>query len=122
MRFSRKCRGIGLLAVASTAFASLTQPVRAQTATPAANLVDQLVGPETHADVDIAALRQQAVDRIKSRADPTALERPPIAPQLLKLPRRDSDRHGNEKQKPVRCHEWNLVSRPKSTAGSDLQR
>jgi OmpA-OmpF porin, OOP family len=86
MRFSRKRRGIGLLAVASIAFALLTQPVRAQTATPASNLVDQLVGPETHADIDIAALRQQAVDRIKSRADATALERPPIAPQLLTLP------------------------------------
>jgi outer membrane protein OmpA-like peptidoglycan-associated protein len=86
MWFSRKRRGIGLLAVASIAFPLLTQPVRAQTATPASNLVDQLVGPETHADIDIAALRQQAVDRIKSGADATALERPPIAPQLLKLP------------------------------------
>ena len=68
-----------MLAVASIAFALLTQPVRAQTATPASNLVDQLVGPETHADIDIAALRQQAVDRIKSRVDATALERSPKA-------------------------------------------
>jgi outer membrane protein OmpA-like peptidoglycan-associated protein len=86
MWFSWKRRGIGLLAVASIAFPLLTQPVRAQTATPASSLVDQLVGSETHADIDIAALRQEAVDRIKSGADATALERPPIAPQLLKLP------------------------------------
>ena len=86
MRFSRKCRGVGLLAVTSIAFAFPTQPLLAQTAAPASNLVDQLVGPETPADIDVAALRQQAVDRIKSRADATPLKRPPIAPQLLKLP------------------------------------
>jgi OmpA-OmpF porin, OOP family len=86
MRFSGKRRGIGLLAVASIAFALPTQPVRAQTAAPASSLVDQLLGSETPADIDVAALRQQAVDRIKSRADATASKRPPIAPQLLKLP------------------------------------
>jgi outer membrane protein OmpA-like peptidoglycan-associated protein len=51
-----------------------------------ADAVDQLVGPENPADIDTAALRQQAVDRIQSRADATALNRPPIAPQLLGLP------------------------------------
>jgi OmpA-OmpF porin, OOP family len=91
MRFSRTCRGIGLLTVASIAFALPTQPVRAQTAAPASSLVDQLVGSETPADIDVAALRQQAVDRIKSKADATALKRPPIAPQLLKLPQFNFD-------------------------------
>jgi OmpA-OmpF porin, OOP family len=91
MRFSSKRRGIGLLAVASIAFALPTQSVRAQTATPVSSLVEQLVGSETSADIDVAALRQQAVDRIKSRADATALKRPPIAPQLLKLPQFNFD-------------------------------
>jgi OmpA-OmpF porin, OOP family len=76
----------GLLAVASIALALPTQPLRAQTAAPVPSMVDRLVGPESPADIDVAALRQQAVDRIKSRADATALKRPPIAPQLLKLP------------------------------------
>jgi OmpA-OmpF porin, OOP family len=91
MRFSRIRRGIGLLAVASIAFALPTQRVRAQTAPPASSLVDQLVGSETPADIDVAALRQQAVDRIKSRADATASKRPLIAPQLLKLPQFNFD-------------------------------
>jgi outer membrane protein OmpA-like peptidoglycan-associated protein len=91
MRFSRIRRGIGLLAVASIAFALPTQPVRAQMAAPASSLVDQLVGSETPADIDVAALRQQAVDRIKSRADATASKRPLIAPQLLKLPQFNFD-------------------------------
>lgn len=77
----------GLLAVASLALP--LQPALAQTAAPAANLVDQLAGSDTPADVDLAALRQQAADRIQSRADPVAVRRPPIAPQLQKLPRFD---------------------------------
>jgi OOP family OmpA-OmpF porin len=91
MRFSRMHCGIGLLAVASIAFALPTQPAGAQTAAPASSLVDQLVGSAAPADVDVAALRQQAVDRIKSKADATALKRPPIAPQLLKLPQFNFD-------------------------------
>jgi len=91
MGFSSKRRGISLLAVASIALALPTQSARAQTAAPVSSLVEQLVGSKTSADIDIAALRQQAVDRIKSKADATALKRPPIAPQLLKLPHFDFD-------------------------------
>jgi outer membrane protein OmpA-like peptidoglycan-associated protein len=85
MQFSRKHRDIGLLAVASVAVALLAQPARAQTAASAGNLVDQLTGPETPTDIDLVALRQQAADRIKARADASPLKRPPIAPQLIKL-------------------------------------
>jgi OOP family OmpA-OmpF porin len=85
MGLPRQRRGIGLLAFAAIAIALPTQPVRPQPAT-ASNLVDQLAGAETPADIDVVALRQQAVDRIKSRAEATALKRPLIAPQLLKLP------------------------------------
>jgi outer membrane protein OmpA-like peptidoglycan-associated protein len=88
MRFPRRHRW---LAVASIALMSPAQPVLAQAAAPAAGMVDQLVGSETPADIDVAALRQQAADRIKSRADATALKRPPIAPQLLKLPQFNFD-------------------------------
>jgi outer membrane protein OmpA-like peptidoglycan-associated protein len=89
MWFSGKRHNIGLLAVASLALALPIKPACAQTAAPAANLVDQLVGPETAADIDVAALRQQAADRVQSRADATAVKRPPIAPQFLKLPQFD---------------------------------
>jgi OmpA-OmpF porin, OOP family len=88
MGFARKRHGI-VLAVASLAFALPMQPALAQTAAPTPSLVDQLAGPETPADIDVPALRQQAADRVQSRADATAAKRPPIAPQLLKLPRFD---------------------------------
>jgi len=91
MLFSSTHQAIGLLLVASSAFVSLQQPVRAQAAAPASNLVDQLVGPETPADIDVAALRQQVAARIQAKADAVATRRPPIAPQLLKLPQFDFD-------------------------------
>jgi outer membrane protein OmpA-like peptidoglycan-associated protein len=87
MLFAITRRAIGFLLVASTALVWLQQPARAQAAAPAANLADQLVGPETLAtDVDVAALRQQVADRVQSKVEANALKRPPIAPQLLKLP------------------------------------
>src|SRR5437667_662569 len=52
----------------------------------AADWVSKLVGLETAPDLDIAALRLQVADRVKSRADGVATKRPPVAPQLLKLP------------------------------------
>ena len=82
---------VGSVFVASIALALLTQPVRAQAAAPASKLVDQLVGPETPPDLDIAALRQQVADRIQAKADAVATRRPPIAPQLLKLPQFNFD-------------------------------
>ena len=89
MWFAGKTHGIGLLALASLAFVLPMQPALAQTAAPAPSLVDQLAGPEAPADIDVVALRQQAADRVQSRADATAAKRPPVAPQLLKLPQFD---------------------------------
>ncbi len=67
---------------------SIASPSSAQTpaaGTPA-EWVSKLAEPEAVPDLDIAALRQQAADRVKSRADGVATKRPPVAPQLLKLP------------------------------------
>ena len=86
MLFATTRETIGLMLIASIALVLLKQPVQAQAAAPAPNLIDQLVGPEAPADIDVAALRQQVADRIQSKADATASRRPPIAPQLLKLP------------------------------------
>lgn len=76
---------IRFLLVASSAIALPSQLAWAQAAAPASSLVDQLTGPETPADLDVAALRQQVADRVQSKAEANALKRPPIAPQLLKL-------------------------------------
>jgi outer membrane protein OmpA-like peptidoglycan-associated protein len=87
MWFAGKHRG--LLAAVLLAVVLPMQSALAQTTAPTPSLVDQLIGPETPADIDTAALRQQAADRVQSKADATAVKRPPMAPELLKLPRFD---------------------------------
>ena len=58
---------------------------RAQTAVSSADIIEKLA-VDTESDIDLAALKQQAADRIKARADAQPQKRPPIAPQLTKLP------------------------------------
>jgi OmpA-OmpF porin, OOP family len=76
-------RGVGLLTGLLMAFAS---QACAQAVVTAENLVTQLSGLDTAPDLDLAALRQQATDRVKSKADAVPLKRPLITTQLLKLP------------------------------------
>jgi len=87
MRLQKKARWrisplIALLA------GSIASPSAAQTAAggTSGDWVNKLAGLETAPDLDIAALRRQVTDRVKSRADGVAAKRPPVAPQLLKLP------------------------------------
>jgi outer membrane protein OmpA-like peptidoglycan-associated protein len=85
MRLRKQTRRLALL-IALLA-GSIAFPSAAQTpAGGAADWVNKLGGLETAPDLDIAALRQQVADRVKSRADGVAAKRPPVAPQLLKLP------------------------------------
>jgi outer membrane protein OmpA-like peptidoglycan-associated protein len=84
MLWEKKLRDIGLLLGALSLFAWPTV-VRAQTATPTADIIEKLA-VEAESDIDLVALKQQAADRIKARADAQPQKRPPIAPQLTKLP------------------------------------
>jgi OOP family OmpA-OmpF porin len=83
---SGRLRDIGLLAAALIIFAAPKFPARAQ-ATVTADIIDRLAGLEATPDLNIAALRQRALERVKSKADAVPLKRPPIAAELLKLPR-----------------------------------
>jgi outer membrane protein OmpA-like peptidoglycan-associated protein len=75
------------LVAATLWMAASAVSAQAQTAAAPENLVEKLSGgTDTAPDIDIPALRQQIAERIKTKADNTALRRPPIAPQLLKLP------------------------------------
>jgi OmpA-OmpF porin, OOP family len=81
----KKLRGIGLLLGAVALFALPMVAGRAQTAMSSGDIIEKLA-VEAESDIDLAALRQQAADRIKARADAQPQKRPPIAPQLTKLP------------------------------------
>ena len=108
MRFSR--RGVALLAFASIAIAAVMQPAWAQTAV-LTNLADQLVGPEIPANIDVVALRQQAIDRITSKVDATALKRRPIAPQLLQLPQFNFDVAFDPESSLIRPQSYRTIGR-----------
>jgi OmpA-OmpF porin, OOP family len=86
MSWKRKIpRRVGFLIVALAGLAA--QPCQAQTqAGGTGEWINKLAGLETAPDIDVAALRQQALERIKSKADAAPLKRPPVAAQLLKLP------------------------------------
>jgi OOP family OmpA-OmpF porin len=80
----RRC--VGLLIVALIAFTALPCQAQTQAGGTAEDWVHRLTGLETAPDLDVAALRQQALERIKSKADAAPIKRPPVAAQLLKLP------------------------------------
>jgi outer membrane protein OmpA-like peptidoglycan-associated protein len=79
-------RGLGPLIVALIAFTALPCQAQTQAGGTAEDWVHRLAGLETAPDLDVAALRQQALERIKSKADAAPIKRPPVAAQLLKLP------------------------------------
>ena len=83
----RGLRDIGLVAAALTVFVAPTFPARAQEAVTRDDIIKRLSGLEATPDLNVAALRQRALERAKSKADAAPLKRPPIATELLELPR-----------------------------------
>ena len=86
MRWGNELRGIALVMGALTLVALPTvAPAQTQAAVSSGDIIEKLA-VEAESDIDLAALKQQAADRIKARADAQPQKRPPIAPQLSKLP------------------------------------
>jgi OmpA-OmpF porin, OOP family len=83
----RGLRDIGLLALALIVFVAPTFPARAQAAVTRDDIINRLSGLEATPDLNVAALRQRALERVKSKADAVPSKRPPIATELLELPR-----------------------------------
>jgi outer membrane protein OmpA-like peptidoglycan-associated protein len=83
----RSLRGIGLLAAALLLLAPAS-PARAQTAVARDDIIARLEKFEAEPELDVAALKVQVLERSKSRAknEPPPQKRPPIAPDLNKLP------------------------------------
>lgn len=116
MRSTRKSRcGIGLLmlVLALIGFTALPALAQAQAGGTTDEWVNKLAGLETAPDLDVAALRQQAMDRIKARAklDAAPLKRPLIAPGLLKLPQFAADIRFDEDAAVVRPESYRILGR-----------
>jgi OmpA-OmpF porin, OOP family len=86
-RGNQGLRGICLLAAGLIVFAA--PAARGQTTVTANDIAERLGVLETAPDLNIAAIRQRATDRIKARTktDSSPLKRPPIAEELLELPK-----------------------------------
>ncbi|MCA6122212.1 OmpA family protein [Bradyrhizobium sp. WSM 1704] len=81
--FVRRLRDLGLLGALL-----LAPPAHAQTAVTRDDIIAKLNHYEAPTDVDLPALRQQVLERSRSRGknEPPPQKRPPIAPDLDKLP------------------------------------
>ncbi len=84
--WTKSLRDTGLLTGSVMIFAVLAAPAYPQDSITTEGIISQLGGLETTADLDVVALRQRALDRVKSKADGASLKRPPVAAELLKLP------------------------------------
>jgi OOP family OmpA-OmpF porin len=86
MHPANRLRNAGMLAALLIMLAAPACPALAQATAPAENLVDALAGLETAPELELAALRQQATERAKSKATAVPANRPALVPELLKLP------------------------------------
>jgi OmpA-OmpF porin, OOP family len=103
-------RDVGLL-TACVMFAMPAAPAFAQAVVATESMVGQLAGPETFPDMDVAVLRQQALDRVKSKADAVPSKRPPVAAQLLKLPHLNLDIQFNPDSPVIRPDSYRMLGR-----------
>ena len=106
-------RGCGLLIVALLGLTALPGSAQTPAGGGAEDWVKKLAGLDTPPDLDLAALRQQAMDRIKARAkaDAAPLKRPLIAPDLLKLPQFAAEIQFDEDAAVVRPDSYRTLGR-----------
>jgi OmpA-OmpF porin, OOP family len=74
-------------------------------------MVGELSGLESPSDLEIPALRQQVADRLKSKADAVALKRPPLSPQLNRLPHVNVDIQFNPDTPVIRPESYRAIGR-----------
>jgi OOP family OmpA-OmpF porin len=106
-------RGCGLLIVALLGLMALPGSAQTPAGGGAEDWVGKLAGLDAAPDLDLAALRQEAMDRIKARAkaDAAPLKRPLIAPDLLKLPQFTAEINFDEDAAVVRPESYRTLGR-----------
>jgi len=106
-------RGFGLPFAVLAAFAASALPAHSQTAPERDAIVSQLGHFDTAPELDIAAMKQRALDKSRSRArnEPEPSKRPPIAPELFNLPTFNLDIHFDTDTPVVRPDSYQTVGR-----------
>ena len=74
-------------------------------------MIGGLSGLEAPSDLEVPALRQQAAERAKSRADLNALKRPLLVPQLNRLPHVNIDIQFNPDSPVIRPESYRTIAR-----------
>jgi outer membrane protein OmpA-like peptidoglycan-associated protein len=108
---TKSLRGIGLSTASVVMLMVLATPAYPQDAITTEGIISQLSGLEATPDLDVVALRQQALDRVKSKADGTSLKRPPVAAELLKLPHFNVDVQFNPDSPIIRPESYQTLGR-----------
>jgi OOP family OmpA-OmpF porin len=114
MRSGRKNRLlIGLLLAALIGLAG--PPALAQAPAPAGGTseewIKKLGGLETEPELDVAELKKQAAERIKAKVEPIPNKRPPMAPELNKLPQFVAEIQFDEDASVVRPDSYRTLGR-----------
>jgi OOP family OmpA-OmpF porin len=104
-------RGIGLLTGSVMMFAVVATAAYSQDAITTESMISQLGGLEASPELDIAALRQRAIERVKSKADGPSLRRPPVAAELIKLPHFNVDVQFNPDSPIIRPESYRTLGR-----------
>lgn len=106
-------RNTGLYLAFLAAFAVPASPSRGQSIPERGAIIDQLSRFDTAPELDIAALRQRVLDqsRARSRNEPEPSGRPPVAPELLKLPTFNLDIHFDTDTPVVRPDSYQTLGR-----------
>jgi OmpA-OmpF porin, OOP family len=100
-----------LLPLLISLLAMAVPPAHAQEGPTAETLIGELSKLETPSDLEVPALREQAAERIKAKADPVALKRPLISPQLNKLPHVNLDIQFNPDTPVIRPASYRMLGR-----------
>jgi OmpA-OmpF porin, OOP family len=109
----------GFLIAALLGLAALPCSAQTQGAGSSEDWVKKLAAQDTSPDLDLTALRLQAMDRIKAKAktDAAPLKRPLIAPELTKLPQVAVEISFDEDAAVVRPESYRMLGRIADTLG-----
>jgi outer membrane protein OmpA-like peptidoglycan-associated protein len=100
-----------LVLAAAGLLAMALSPACAQEAPTAKTMIDTLAKLEAPSDLDVPALRQQAAERIKTRADLNPVKRPLISRELNRLPHIDLDIQFNPDTPVIRPESYPTIGR-----------
>ncbi len=104
-------RHLGWLAAALLGCAALPAQAQAPAGGTSEEWISRLAGLATAPELDLAGLRQELAERVKTRTDPVPSKRPPAVPQLSRLPQLVADIQFDEDAAVVRPESYRVLGR-----------